>query len=151
MRLKNVNFNLLAFDSRNHGNSDDDGHSNMKKFAQDILSAINFIDKQTEITNNQFGLIGLSIGGGASIYASAHDDRIKSVVTVGAFANPVDIMRMQLRRKHIPYQPVGKLFLKYLEHKVGFRFEDIAPEKHIGKSNARFMLVHGTKDETIPS
>lgn len=149
-QLNKNGFNLLTFDARHHGNSDKDEHSTMKKFAEDILASINFIVNQTDITNPDFGLIGLSIGGGASIYASAHDRRIKSVITVGAFANPLDIMRLQLKSNHIPYRPMGWLLLNYLEYKVGFKFNDIAPEKHIQKSDAKFLLIHGTRDETIP-
>jgi len=149
-QLSKNGFNLLTFDARHHGNSDNDEHSTMKKFAEDIIASLNFIANQTDISNPDFGLIGLSIGGGASIYASAHDQRIKSVITVGAFANPLEIMRLQLKSHHIPHRPVGWLFLRYLESKVGFKFNDIAPEKHIQNSEAKFLLIHGTKDETIP-
>lgn len=149
-QLHDSGFNLLTFDARHHGNSDNDGHSTMKKFAEDIISSINFVVNQTEISNPDFGLIGLSIGGGASIYASANDQRIKSVITVGAFANPLEIMRLQLKSNHIPYKPIGWLLLKYLENKVGFKLNDIAPEKHIKNSEAKFLLIHGAKDETIP-
>jgi pimeloyl-ACP methyl ester carboxylesterase len=149
-QLSKNGYNLLTFDARHHGNSDEDKHSTMKKFAEDIIASINFIVNQTEISNSNFGLIGLSIGGGASIYPSAHDQRIKSVITVGAFANPLEIMRFQLKSNHIPYKPLGWLLLKYLEKKVGFKFNDIAPEKHIKNSDAKFLLIHGKRDETIP-
>jgi pimeloyl-ACP methyl ester carboxylesterase len=149
-QLSKNGFNLLTFDARHHGNSDNDGHSTMKKFAEDIISSINFVVNQTEISNPDFGLIGLSIGGGASIFASAHDQRIKSVITVGAFANPLEIMRLQLKSNHIPYKPMGWLLLRYLESKVGFKFNDIAPEKHIQNTDAKFLLIHGAMDKTIP-
>ena len=149
-QLKDTPFNLLTFDARHHGNSDNDGHSTMKKFAEDIIASINFIENETGITNPEIGLIGLSIGGGASIYASAHDQRIKSVITVGAFANPLEIMRLQLKSNHIPYKPLGWLLLRYLESKVGFKFNEIAPEKHIQNTDAKFLLIHGAMDKTIP-
>jgi pimeloyl-ACP methyl ester carboxylesterase len=148
--LSKTDFNLLAFDARHHGNSDEDDHSNMKKFAEDISAAINFIHEKTSITNHNIGVVGLSIGGAASIYAAAHDERIKSVITVGAFANPYDIMRVQLASRHIPYFPFGWFLFWYLEKKVGFNFKDIAPEKHISKSGAKFLLIHGKDDVTIP-
>lgn len=149
-QLANSENNLLAFDARHHGNSDRDGFSTMKKFAEDIIASVSFLEDLNEIQNRQYAVIGLSIGGAASIYAAGHDARIKSVITVGSFANPYDIMRMQLKNNHIPYHPAGWILMKYLEHKVGFRFEDIAPEKHISNSDAQFLLIHGDKDETIP-
>ena len=149
-QLSKLDFNLLAFDARHHGNSDDDDHSTMKKFAEDIQSSIRFIQNNTKITNEAFGLVGLSIGGAASIYAAAHEAKIKSVITVGAFADPYEIMRAQMASYRIPFNPVGKFIFWYLERKVGFKFHDIAPEKHISKSGARFFLIHGEDDKTIP-
>ncbi len=143
-------YNLLAFDSRNHGNSDEDDHSTMKKFAEDISAAIDFIGKQTDITNKNIGVIGLSIGGAATIYAAGHDDRIKCGITVGAFANPLNMMRHQLSSHYVPFYPIGWLLIKYLQKRVGFQFEEIAPERFIGKTNAKILLIHGKNDETVP-
>ncbi len=149
-QLHNKGFNLLTFDARHHGSSDRDDFSTMKKFAEDIQASLDFIEKSTDIINTNYGVIGLSIGGGAAIYASAFDSRIRRVVAVGAFANPYDIMKMQLQQHHIPFVPIGYLFIAYLQNKVGFKFEDIAPEKHIQKAEARFLLIHGEEDKTIP-
>lgn len=143
-------FNLLAFDSRHHGSSDRDNHSTMKKFAEDISAAVDYIFKKMGVHNTKIGVVGLSIGGAASIYAAAHDERIGSVVTVGAFANPLDLMKKQLSERHIPYSPLGKMAIAYLQHHVGFKFEDIAPEKHIAKAKASFLLIHGEEDVTVP-
>ncbi len=89
--------NLLAFDSRNHGSSDSDQHSTMLKFAEDINASIEFASEKGWMNFSKIGLVGLSIGGAASIYAAAHDDRIKAVITVGAFAEPQEVMKKQLK------------------------------------------------------
>ncbi|NOX86409.1 MAG: alpha/beta fold hydrolase, partial [Chlorobi bacterium] len=143
-------YNLLAFDSRNHGNSDDDDHSTMKKFAEDISAAIDFIEKQSGIRNKNIGVIGLSIGGAATLYAAGHDDRINCGITVGAFANPLNMMRHQLSSHYVPFYPLGWLLIKYLQKRVGFRFEEIAPERFIGKTKAAILLIHGKDDKTVP-
>ena len=57
------NFNLLAFDSRNHGNSDRDKYSTMVKFAEDISASVDYLIDQIKISNKNIGVIGLSIGG----------------------------------------------------------------------------------------
>lgn len=142
-------FNLLTFDARNHGHSDKEKHSTLVKFAEDISSSVDFLDKQNVNLKMGIGLVGLSIGGAASIFCAAHDSRISAVVTVGAFADPVEIMRAQMRDRHVP-DFLGKQIFAYMESVVGFRFSDVAPQKHIGKSNARFLLIHGKLDETIP-
>ncbi|MEE4260400.1 MAG: alpha/beta fold hydrolase [Bacteroidales bacterium] len=148
-KFHKTGFNLVAFDSRNHGSSDADQHSTMLKFAEDILATIEYTSKQGWINSINVGLLGLSIGGAASIYAAAHDDRIKAVITVGAFAEPQSVMNKQLTDRHIP-TPIIWASLKYAQYKVGFKFSDIAPVNHIQNASADFLLIHGEKDKTVP-
>jgi uncharacterized protein len=151
--IRNLNkekFNLLAIDARNHGNSDKDKHSTMKKFAEDISSSVDFVYENTGLNQPVIGVIGLSVGGSASIYASAHDSRIQSIVTVGAFANPLEIMKLQLKQRHVPYVPLGWMLLQLMQLIIGLSFNQIAPEKHIRNSQADILLIHGTDDKTVP-
>lgn len=150
VELNQQHYNLLVFDSRNHGSSDKDKTSTMKKFAEDISASIDFVLNKPELINTKIGVLGLSIGGAAAIYASAHDDRIKSAVTVGAFANPMDVMKLQLSKRNVPFYPIGWILLSYLQLMLGLKFNDIAPENHIEKVNADLLLIHGTDDATIP-
>ncbi len=142
-------FNLLAFDSRNHGSSDSDRFSSMIKFAEDISAALDFVLKKG-VSPEKIGTLGLSIGGAASIYAAAHDPRIKAVVTVGAFAHPGDVMRSEFRRYHIPYFPLVWLLFEYFQWRIGGRFDTIAPENQIARSQAKFLLIHGERDKIVP-
>lgn len=142
-------YNFLAFDSRNHGHSDKEKHSTLVKFAEDLSYSIDFLETREVNLAAGVGVIGISIGGAASIYASAHDSRISAVATVGAFADPVEIMTNQMKERKTPGFLVKWIF-KYMESVIGFRFSDVAPQKHIGKSKARFFLVHGKQDQTIP-
>jgi len=143
-------FNMLAFDTRNHGSSDADSHSSMVKFAEDIQASIDFIEKRNKDGRPQIGVLGLSIGGAGSIYAASLDPRIRSVVTVGAFAHPADLMREEFRRRHIPYFPFVWLLFKYMQHRIGVTLDQIAPANNIMKTRAHFFLIHGEKDDVVP-
>lgn len=147
--LQPKDYNLLIFDSRNHGHSDPDDYSSMLKFAEDIKASVDFLENR-KATQNGVGLIGLSIGGGASIYAAAHDPRIDSVITVGAFANPAHVMRKQLADRHIPYYPFVWLLFKFIELRIGAKFSEIAPANNVAKAKARFLFIHGKKDNVVP-
>ena len=142
-------FNLLAFDSRNHGSSDRDDFSSMVKFAEDICASIDFIENQPTAQKDNIFLIGLSIGGAASIYAAAHDARVKKIVTIGAPSNPADVMALHIRKKHIP-QPVIWLAFEFLQYKIGKRFSEIAAVQNIFKTDAKVLLIHGTDDKVVP-
>ncbi len=150
--IKNLHgkgFNLLTFDSRNHGSSDNDDFSSMVKFAEDICASIDFIEQKPNIQKNNISLIGLSIGGAASIYAAAHDTRIKKVVTIGAPSNPADVMALHIRKKHVP-RPIIWLVFEFMQYKIGKRFSEIAAEKNIFKTKAKVLLIHGTEDKVVP-
>ncbi len=149
-RLYPMGYNLLAFDSRNHGSSDRDGYSSMLKFAEDIMAAVDFLKQQPCVDMEKIGVTGLSIGGAASVFAAAQDHRIKSVITVGAFAHPVDMMRPELKKRHIP-TPIINMFLKYVELKIGTSFDSFAPVNNIARADAHFLIIHGTADETVPA
>jgi len=115
-QLHKTGYNILAFDSRNHGSSDKDSFSSMPKFSEDIIAAIDFVTKEKGAET--VGTIGLSIGGAASIYAAAHDDRIQCTVTIGAFAHPGDVMLDDFKKRGFPILFTGPLF-RYIEYKIG--------------------------------
>jgi len=142
-------YNLLAFDSRNHGSSDEDGYSSMLKFAEDIFSAIDFLQGQPGVDKDKIGVIGLSIGGAAAIYASAKDSRIKKAIAVGAFANPYDLMFAEFEKRKVP-SILTKMFLKYVQFRIKTSFTEIAPANNIKNSKADILIVHGTNDEIVP-
>ena len=141
---------MLVFDARSHGSSEADGHSSMVKFAEDIQASIDFIAKRVQEEKPRIGVLGLSIGGAGSIYATSLDPRIRSVVTVGAFAHPADLMREEFRRRHVPYFPFVWLLFKYMQHRIGVALDQIAPANNIMKTRAHFFLIHGEKDDVVP-
>jgi len=143
-------YNLLAFDLRSHGNSDSDKHPNMLQFSEDIRAAIDYILKQDTVKDEMIGVLGLSVGGSAAIHAATSDTRIKSVITIGAFANPIDIMRHQFHKKHIPFFPLMWLPMKYFQFIMGAKFKHIAPANVIKNSKAKIFLIHGKDDKIVP-
>lgn len=147
--LHPLNYNLLAFDARHHGSSDPDHHSSMYKFGQDIQSAVKYVCTRS-IDREQVGVIGLSIGGAGSVYAAALESCIKAVVTVGAPAHPVDVMKRQFKQYHLPW-PFNWLILKQIERTISVSYEEFAPVNNIAKADASFLVIHGEQDEVILS
>ncbi len=144
--LHPLGYNLLAFDARNHGSSSFIEHPTVGTFAQDILSAVEFLQRRGL---NRIGVVGLSVGGGASINAAGWDNSIYSVITVGAISHPVELMKFEFRKRHIPGF-AATFLLAYMRHRFEMDFEAIAPIKNIAKSNADFLIIHGDRDETVP-
>ncbi len=147
--LHPLGYNLLAFDARNHGSSSPIAHPTVGTFAQDVLSAVDFLSRRNDLVSDGIGLVGLSVGGGASITAAGWDARIRSVITVGAISHPVELMKGEFRKRRVP--GVAALFLlAYMQRRFGLDFDAIAPLRNIAKSSAEFLLIHGERDETVP-
>jgi pimeloyl-ACP methyl ester carboxylesterase len=147
--LHDAGYDLLAFDARSHGSSDSDGTANMLKFSEDIRAALDEAQGHGA-RPDRLGVLGLSVGGAAAIHAAAHDERLRAVITVGAFAHPGDLMAPELRTRGVPGFLVPAV-LRYVEHSIGARFDAIAPQRQIPRIAAPLLAVHGEDDKTVPS
>ena len=144
-----LGYNLLAFDARNHGSSSPEKHPTVGTFSEDTLAAINYVTQSGLTSSSEFGIIGLSIGGGAAINAASVDHQVKSVITVGALSHPVEVMNLEFQKRKIP-GIIPKLLFRYIKFRFGIDFNKIAPVNNINKADADILLVHGDKDVTVP-
>lgn len=147
--LHPMGYNLLAFDARSHGSSSPIKRPTVGTFSEDILAAIDFMAQSGWVSNNRIGIIGLSIGGGAAINAASWDQRVKAVITVGAFSHPIEVMKLEFQKRKVPYF-ISRFLFGYIQLRHGINFDTIAPVNNIPQSNAEIFLIHGTEDETIP-
>jgi dipeptidyl aminopeptidase/acylaminoacyl peptidase len=147
--LHPAGYHLLAFDARNHGASDPDGHASMKKFSEDIRAAVSWLAARPGVDASRLAVVGLSIGGSAAIHAAAHDPRIRTVVTVGSFAHPRDAM-LQTGLGSRLLAPAMPLVLRVIEWRIGASFDQLAPERVAGRVAGRMLLVHGEEDAIVP-
>jgi pimeloyl-ACP methyl ester carboxylesterase len=147
--LRPLGFHLLAFDARNHGASERDGHASMKKFSEDIRAAVAFLAARRDVDSERLGVLGLSIGGSAAIHAAAREPRIRAVITVGAFAHPRDAM-LEMGFGGFWLAPARPLLFRFMEWRVGATFDDLAPERQIARSGQRMLVIHGEGDAVVP-
>ena len=145
--LHPLNYNLLTFDARHHGSSDPDNHSSMYKFGQDIHAAVQYACTR-DIDPERVGVVGLSIGGAGTPYAATLGACMKAVVTVGAPAHPVDVMKREFKHYHIPGW-LSWIILKQIESKIGVSYELFAPVNNIAKAQAAFFVIHGDQDDVV--
>lgn len=145
--LAGAGYPSLAFDARHHGRSDRDGFASMKKFAEDIRAAADFLEQRG--FRAPYPVVGLSIGGSAAIYAASCDPRLGPVVTVGAFAHPRDAM-LALGFGRFLFAPIAPLLFRFIEWRVGARLDQLAPEANIAKLKSAVWLVHGAEDTVVP-
>jgi uncharacterized protein len=89
--LIDAGFHVLSFDFRNQGESDSlQGYAPLHWMThyelQDVLSVIQYIKNDPELSEMNLGIFGISRGGSAAIAAAVHYPEIKKVAVEGLFS-----------------------------------------------------------------
>ena len=147
--LNKAGFAALLFDARGHGSSGDDGPITIRKFEEDILAGIDYLEKRTDVDTKRIGLFGRSIGGASAILAAASDWRIGALASCSAFADPEALTKDTLRMFHLPSWPLAWIACRFIERWLGIGMEQVAPKNQIGRIDAPMLLIHGEKDSYI--
>lgn len=148
--LHQAGYALLFFDARNHGQSDSDRFSSMPRFAEDMEHVLNWLTQQAHVDASRLVVMGHSVGAGAALLVASHRHDLAAAVSISAFAHPENMMRRILAARHIPYFPLGRLVLHFVEFTIGRRFTDIAPRHTIRQVSCPVLLVHGSEDSIVP-
>lgn len=148
--LHDAGYVVLLIDARCHGRSDDDRFSSMPRFAEDVEHALDWLAEQPEVDPQRIALLGHSVGAGAVLLVASRRHNLRAVVSVSAFAHPREVMRRLLARQHLPFMPIGWYVLRQVQQLIGYRFDDIAPERSIARANCPVLLAHGRDDDTVP-
>jgi len=149
-KLHPLGYNLLALDARSHGSSSSIKNPTVWSFTEDIHSALDYLFKEFPEVAKRIGVIGHSIGGGAAINAASQDARIQSVIGIGAFSHPIQVMKQELRSRHIPFFPFAWLFFKYWGQRVNLDYDRIAPVNNIRDVKGKILLIHSRDDRIVP-
>jgi dipeptidyl aminopeptidase/acylaminoacyl peptidase len=146
-------FITLIFSFRGTGKSQ--GNLDMLGWTRDLRAALDFLYNVKEVDKNRFCLLGFSGGAAVSVYITAHDSRVSSVVTC---ACPADFHSLSQRETTLDtiqrFRQIGVIRdkdfpLSIEEWKRGF--EIISPINWIDRISPRhLLLVHGDADELIP-
>ena len=148
--LHSAGYAVLLFDSRNHGRSDSDGFSSLPRFAEDLEHALDWLALQPDVDAARLAALGHSVGAAAALLVASRHRDLAAVASIAAFADPESMMRRFLAAHHVPYFPLGRAVLRYVQRAIGHRFTDIAPRNTIRQIRCPVLLVHGSDDATVP-
>lgn len=149
--LNAAGFSLLAYDARGHGGSGADGPITIRKLAEDVVAAVEYLKRRPDVDQDRLGVLGHSIGGGAAILAASAEPRIRAVVSASAFACPEALTRGVMARQGIPAWPLPWLVIRFIQRWLGASMAEMAPENRIARTRARLLLLHGATDRFIPA
>ena len=148
--LHRAGYAVLLFDSRNHGRSDSDGFSSLPRFAEDLEHALDWLALQPDVDALRMAALGHSVGAAAALLVASRRHDLAAVASIAAFADPESMMRRVLAAHRVPYFPLGRAVLRYVQRAIGHRFSDIAPRNTIRQVRCPVLLVHGSDDATVP-
>ena len=145
-------FAVLIFNFRGTGASE--GNFDISGWTRDLTAMIDFFYSHGNVDKRRISLMGFSGGAAVSVYVTAHDSRIFSLVTCACpsefslMSQPerVDLFMDQaktvgiIRDRHYP--PSLEDWLK--------GFEEVRPIKWVDRISPRpIFIIHGTDDDTI--
>ncbi len=162
-------YEVLTFDFRNHGASDADAKQMLRPWlspadAADMLAAVDYACSRLSTDRTGVGILGISRGGTAGVFAAAQDPRVKCLFTDGAYPT-TETHRIYLRRYldiYIPRQwhfisrrlpdwvfnGILSLGSRWWCFRHGYKFLDV--EKAARDVRIPVQMVHGQRDTMIP-
>ena len=140
----------MLFDARGHGQSDGDGPITILKFAEDIQSAVDYLVARREFDPGRIGVLGHSIGASAAIIAAISDNRIRTLVSSSAFADPAQLTWRVMAKLHLPRFPFLAIARWFIERWLRTGMADVSPMRDVDKITGPLLLIHGEADRFVP-
>ena len=141
-RFRRRGFDVIAYDSRAHGQSGGElcGYGFYEK--QDLRRVMDTLDAGPVI------LCGSSLGAAVAMQHAAADSRVSAVIAAECFS---DLRTVATER--VPFflrgTLIGKAF-QQAEQKGGFRIDDVSPVIAARSIRVPVLLVHGAEDQDTP-
>ncbi len=133
---------VIAYDSRAHGESDGDSCTYGFFEKQDLHRVVDTIDGGAIV------LLGTSLGAAVALQEAADDQRIAAVVAVETFA---DLRTIAVERApwFFTAPSIRKAF-QLAAARGGFDVDAVSPERAASRITAPVLLVHGAGDVETP-
>lgn len=149
-KLQKQGFNVLMIDLRGHGQSGDARFTFGLKERQDVITAVNWLEKQG-FKPGKIGVLGVSMGSAAAIGATVEDTDIGALVVDSCFAEVYPVIKLHW------YEASGlpEIFLAstlfFGNLLTGTSLISSKPAIEIAKIPPRpLLIIHSILDDYIP-
>ena len=135
-------FDVVAYDSRAHGESDGEACTYGFYEKQDLRHVLDRVAARPIV------LMGTSMGAGVALQAAAEDPRIAAVVAVSSFSD----LRTAAAERAPFFASKGNIAeaFKLAEEQGKFRADDVSPMAAAARITAPTLIVHGDHDDETP-
>ncbi len=150
--LYNKGFNVLLYDSREHGVSEGTYCTYGFYEKHDLSSAIDLLLARSDISVGKIGVYGTSMGAAIAIQGAVVDRRIAAVVAEGSFTDLKTIfVDYQKRIIKLPWHFLRNVALVQSQMLANFKARLVSPINDIGRIKVPILIVHGAEDSFIKS
>ena len=135
-------FDVLAYDSRAHGDSGGDACTYGFHEKKDLSRALDALGVEAAI------VFGTSLGGAVALQAAADEPRIAGVIAQSAFADLETVVR-----ERAPFFATAgdvRRALAIAEERGRFRVADVSPRRAAARVTVPVLLIHGERDTATP-
>lgn len=141
-RFRSLGFDVLAYDSRAHGNSDGSMMTYGYLEKQDLRMLIDTLEPGPVV------IIGSSLGAAVALQLAGEDPRVSAVVAAETFS---DLRTIVTERApfFFPDWAVDAAIVR-AESKGNFDIDSVSPEKAAVDIKVPVLLIHGAEDSDTP-
>jgi len=142
-RFRNQGFEVLAYDSRAHGESGGDFCTYGFLEKQDLGRVLNTLEQGPIV------LFGASLGAAVALQHAADDARVTAVIAAEVFSDLQTIAR-ERAPFFLPSFVIARAF-EAAERRGDFRVDDVSPVRAAASITVPVLLIHGEADtDTVP-
>jgi uncharacterized protein len=147
-------YNILKPDARGHGKSGGDYIGYGWHDRNDLRKWVDYVIEEKNETS--IFLHGFSMGASTVLMASGEDlpNEVKGIIADSGYTSVKDEMAHQLKYLyHLPPFPLIDITSLVTEIRAGFSFEEASALNQVQKkkSDLPLFIIHGEKDELVPS
>lgn len=153
-RLVRHGYNVLTFDLRGHGSSEDGLVSGGYYERQDVWGAYDYLTEQREASPGAVGLVGFSMGAASAILSAVEEPGISAVVADSPYAAADELIAREAARSSPFPEWLTPMFVpgaKALANwRYGIKIGALEPENAVGRLGYPTLVIHGEADARIP-
>ena len=151
--LNKAGYNIFMFDFRASGESEGRYITFGRKEVRDLVGAVKYLKKRSDVDMSKVGLLGFSMGGAVALMKSGDLPEIKAIAVSSSYAQFKTVIwcNFQQYLRGIPFFPIGYFTLWIIKYRTGCYLPTIAPVKYVHKLKARpLMIMHSAHDNRVP-
>lgn len=148
-KLVRAGYDVLMFDFRNAGESDEALTTIGLREQEDLRGAIDYV--QATRPEQALGLIGFSMGAATSLLVGGKDERVQAIVADSPFYSLPEYLEENLPHwTGLPRFPFNWLILTLSPLLLRANPREVKPYLAVQQTDKPIFFIHGTEDGTVP-